>query len=520
MFQKWQGPLVSVTVAVTCSVLSRYFGEKSTATAAHYLALILILVVMIVGLLESLPSLRTFQSGSDKSRYHPAKKSRENEFQDLIAIPELPPRPVARTLPWWLDGFACCMPEANEQICREEYATLELENNSQHFPRAARHSSSSWPTPQEEVDANEILMGLPTEDRDQLMIEPPDVCHLLFLVRLLRGHGSVSAAILACQRMLAYRRQYSELIQRVRERIPVTCESFEGRRALSAESVPFEHIGLPGGSGSVDGVPTSVVPLATFEVEDWNRWGAEKMVEYIVSVLEQYSVILHNNSLKHHFLCRMCEVRDCAGMNTAPFLLNPFHQMRVFRRLVPIVSNYPEFVHCMVLFNATPSMYKLLNIFKRLFRQGFRSLFRECAGQFENDVSKLRVFPSGDWDGVSRCLQAACIGSTAAAVAAHSARSRRIPPGAVAYSSLWLARWESVSWMCASAQREDNDDRTNGKAELYALFLPANGDAIWLCRGTGRGLHRATSEGLLLLVADNTAAWKAPAHALLKIKRS
>merc|ERR1711908_100842 len=101
--------------------------------------------------------------------------------------------------------------------------------------------------------------------------------------------------------------------------------------------------------------------------------------------------------------------------------------MHKFQVLVPIVRNYPEFIFRMVLFNSSPTMTRVVDIFKGLFRRWFKSWFSENSGQFENDAAKLRIVPVGSWERVSESLHADCIG---ASVASHASKntSDNVPP--------------------------------------------------------------------------------------------
>merc|ERR1711879_459022 len=107
-------------------------------------------------------------------------------------------------------------------------------------------------------------------------------------------------------------------------------------------------------------------------------------------------------------------------MDTTSFLMNPFKQMQKFRTLTPVVRNYPEIIHTIILFNCSPGMVRLVDLFKGLFRRWFQSWFSGNVEQYENDVAKIQISRVGDWSAVPRNLHVSCIEANVASVASHS----------------------------------------------------------------------------------------------------
>jgi len=254
--------------------------------------------------------------------------------------------------------------------------------------------------------------------------------------------------------------------------------------------------------------------------EKWNAWPDEHMIEYFVSTLEQYSIILHNVSLKYHILCKMCEVRDSAGFDTLPFLTNPFNQMHKFQTLVPLVRNYPEFIYRIILFNSSHSMTRLIDLFKSLFRRWFKSWFNDNVGQFESDAGKIRIISAGDWQRVCESLHVSCVAASVASSMSQSS-AERVPAGAIVYNCLQLKAGSLAHWSCSSQGVKPTTckDKSMGTASVSAFFLPEDGahSCILLGDGESEGECNAPSSGLLLLIADNISAWRKPAHASLAI---
>mmetsp|Transcript_1057 Transcript_1057/g.2355 ORF Transcript_1057/g.2355 Transcript_1057/m.2355 type:complete len:350 (-) Transcript_1057:6-1055(-) len=326
-----------------------------------------------------------------------------------------------------------------------------------------------------------MVSALTTEERAQLDREPEDIRHYLFLTRILRGLSSEKAAVARMKEMLTYRRENATIISRARTRIPSDTRVFDSQRSL--QDHPFLQSFVANGTPDCLGV--SLIPLRTFDWTAWGNWRSDDIREWAISTVEQYSIVLHNESLAQHRMCKMCEVRDCAGMASG----NPLALLAPIRTMAPIFALYPEFLHRAIGINASSTITTLAALCKPIMFGFFKSWFP--ADKLEEEHAKLQLVGIGDWAGVALRLSPRAVLRWAELVC----------PGATVGAGLIVARGVEV----------ELGDRVRWRCEGLGLRLSVlhfmEGSLVRLGEGPGEGESEVRAAGAVLLVADNSGSW-------------
>lgn len=358
----------------------------------------------------------------------------------------------------------------------------------------------AWYSPSEERHADELRAQLPASAREQLLSEPADIRDTLFLVRFLRGCRTVPLASKACKRLLQFRKENADLISRARERIPPDATTFDFHRTLGEVLVPFEMEWIE--DGTREGLPAALFELRHVTTASWLAWRSTAITEWMVSVMEQYSIVLHNLGLQHHTMCKLVNLVDCSSSSLSAWMTaNPIKTMGRMRKILPIVSLYPEFVHRLVLFNTSLSLTPHLKLFKGAGGEWFSSWFEDNATTLaKNDKTKLFLCNAGDWSKLCRWLTPHCIYEWACTIPASD--DYEVEGGCAAAIVIELGSRQDAAWSCAPIYRRS-------RLKFQLLFFGVDESIIpkWVAEGPGEGKFKAPSDGVLLLVADNTSSY-------------
>merc|ERR1712032_435907 len=207
-------------------------------------------------------------------------------------------------------------------------------------------------------------------------------------------------------------------------------------------------------------------------------------------------------------MVKMNELRDGCGLQPMALFGRPAQTFGKFRLVLPMAANYPEVINRFVIFNASPSWIRGMEMFKSLAYRWFKTWFKDDYSDdaFARDDAKLQMVRIGDWEGMGTFMNARGIQIWADSV---TAASDEVAPGCMAVRALWLRHGATCPWSLAS------EDST----PLEALFFPSEGGFQRLAKTKDHasGHFRAEGEGCLLLVADNTSSWRRKKRAQLRL---
>merc|ERR1712176_777486 len=118
--------------------------------------------------------------------------------------------------------------------------------------------------------------------------------------------------------------------------------------------------------------------------------------------------VLHNLSMRQHRMVKFSELRCCSGVCYSVWFSSPMRVIKQMRRIFPVVSMYPEFVHRLVLFNTFPGLQRQVELFKNFASKWFSRWFKEefHKDQFERDHAKVWFCRVCDWPRLHSCLTA------------------------------------------------------------------------------------------------------------------
>jgi len=232
----------------------------------------------------------------------------------------------------------------------------------------------------------------------------------------------------------------------------------------------------------------------------------------MISLLEQYSIVLHNLSLRQHRMVKFSELRCCSGVRYTLWFSRPVCVIKQLQKIFPIVSLYPEFMHRLVLFNTFPGLARHVELFKNFSRRWFSRWFKEQfqPDQFERDHAKVWFCRVGDWPRLHSCFTARCVLEWANAIERNS---DEVPCLAVATRALWVETGGIVAWSCLPLGA-----RAAQRMRFEVLFFPEVGNVIFVGSGPGAGQYVSKSSGAFLIVADNTSSWFTSKNAILRLE--
>lgn len=223
----------------------------------------------------------------------------------------------------------------------------------------------------------ELREGLTPAEQVQLASEPEDIRHELMLCRFLQNNGhSVPRAIKALRSHLQHRACHRELIAQIRAPLPEGVVDFEESYLLwnSEISVAFPMIQLPAHIGTNDGMPVSCIPLGVLELSVLSQLDSQHLFEWFLSGCEVRCVCLHYQSMCEGRMAKVCEARDCAGINFSQ-LFAPVSIVKLMSKMGPMMKLgqlYPDLLGIGTMFN-WPSRLRV-NLLLKLLPEVYRSL--------------------------------------------------------------------------------------------------------------------------------------------------
>mmetsp|Transcript_1446 Transcript_1446/g.5797 ORF Transcript_1446/g.5797 Transcript_1446/m.5797 type:complete len:271 (+) Transcript_1446:233-1045(+) len=233
----------------------------------------------------------------------------------------------------------------------------------------------------------------------------------------------------------------------------------------------------------------------------------------MVSVLELYSVVLHNQSLQQRRMCRIYFVEDACGFPVS-ILLHPLLWLKQTHAVLPIVKCYPELIYRVTIFNAPPALTHFVSMFERVGKHWFRGWFpgEISESEFDHEMrkidGKLKVFSAGEWSEVAGAVALKVLWRWSQCTQHHEGD---VGAGLVVNRSVWLQQDERAKWRC---------DSQGGT--LQGLFFtssqgPFEADLQRISVAAGCGEFIAPSEGIFMLAFDNSGAWRSSVHARLVV---
>jgi len=367
-----------------------------------------------------------------------------------------------------------------------------------------------WPTEAEQANVQKLIDNLIPRERAQLEASPADVQHVVFLSRFLRGLATFDLALERLKETLVYRGEHADKIRRARELIPQDTMEFNLDYVMHGESLKKGITFIP--QGSQDGCFVEVMCIRYIEFDRYLSWPVDDVMELMVSVLELYSVVLHNQSVKQHRMCQVFFVEDACGFPVS-ILFKPFLWLVQCRALLPVVKCYPEIIHRILIFNASAGLKQFVAMFERIGKYWFKSWFPGQVSEAEFDFEmrkydgKLKVLSVGEWEEVADLVSLTIFEQWASTVQ-HA--GDRVEPGLVAPKSVRLRGGETLKWTVRSQ---------GGDGQPLAAFLSkgsCDGHGIRgesqlrvLSHEFGSGTYLAPCDGVAVLVLDNSTGWTA-----------
>ncbi|CAK0866378.1 unnamed protein product [Prorocentrum cordatum] len=395
--------------------------------------------------------------------------------------------------------------KGSDRNTRSAYCSSGRNDQEQHLDARLQ-----WPTEAEQVNVKKLTDSLSPKERALLEASPPDVQHIVFLSRFLRGLATFDLALERLRETLAYREEHAEQIRRAREQIPQDSMEFDLDHVLHGESLKKGLRFIP--QGSQDGCFVEVMCIRYIEFDRYLSWPVDDVLELMVSVLELYSVVLHNQSVKQHKMCQVFFVEDASGFPVS-ILFKPHLWLVQCRALLPLVKCYPEFLHRVLIFNASAGLKQFVAMFERIGKYWFKSWFpgQVSEAEFDHEMrkydGKLKVLSVGDWEEVADLASLTIFEQWTLAV---QLEDDRVAPGLVAPRSVQLRRGETLKWsirsqggggqpLVAFLSRESRDGQgIRGESQLQVLS-----------HDFGSGTFLAPCDGVAVLVLDNSAGWTA-----------
>jgi hypothetical protein len=367
-----------------------------------------------------------------------------------------------------------------------------------------------WPTAAEQADVQKLVDSLSPKERAQLEASPADVQHVVFLSRFLRGLATFDLALERLKETLAYREEHAEKIQRARERIPQDTMEFNLDYVAYGESLKKGIRFIP--QGSQDGCFVEVMCIRYIDFDRYLSWPVDDVVELMVSALELYAVVLHNQSVKQHRMCQVFFVEDACGFPVS-ILFKPFLWLGHCRALLPVVKCYPEILHRILIFNASAGLKQFVAMFERIGKYWFKSWFPGQVSEAEFDFEmrkydgKLKVLSVGEWEEVADLLSLTIFEQWALAV---QHEGDRVEPGLVAPKSIQLRQGETVTWTVRS-QGEGGQPLAAflSKGSCDGHGIRGESQLRVLSHEYGSGTFLAPCDGVVVLVLDNSTGWAA-----------